>query len=87
MSDYAESELEGALRRAFVDHRADFIVIDSRKQVFQIASADLGINRGWLKGEWHEEDEQSTALVCRLTPKGRKHFGMQSRDTDSRGSK
>jgi hypothetical protein len=77
MIDYTETELEAALRRAFVDKRAGCIVIDSRRQAFQIASATLGIDRGWLKGEWYDKDEQSTAYVCRLTAAGRKHFGLE----------
>ncbi len=34
------NEYEAALRRAFVDRRCDFIMIDSRRQEFQIKSAN-----------------------------------------------
>jgi hypothetical protein len=70
------AEPEAALRRAFVDHHADYIVITSRRQQFQIESANYGIGQGWLKGEWDERDEQSAAWICRLTDQGRKHFGL-----------
>ena len=74
MTDRAECE--AALRRAFVDRRADFIVITSRRERFQIESANYGIDQGWLRGDWDERDEQSVAWVLRLTDAGRKHFGF-----------
>lgn len=78
MSDYTSIELEDALRRAFVDHRADFVVITSRRQQFQIESVNLGIDRGWLHGEGDDRDEQSTAFICRLTKAGREHFRLEA---------
>jgi uncharacterized protein YbdZ (MbtH family) len=69
-------EYESALRRAFVDHRADCIVITSRRQQFQIESANYGIDQGWLTGKLDESDEQSASYVCRSTEKGREHFGL-----------
>lgn len=77
MAEYLPSELEDVLKRAFVDNRADYIVISSRRQRFQIESANYGIDKGWLKGEWDDSDEQSTLLICRLTKSGRKHFGLE----------
>jgi hypothetical protein len=71
------SEYEGALRRAFVEKRADYIVLTSRRERFQAEAMNYGINQGWLKGEWDERDEQSTAFVCRLTFAGRMHFGLE----------
>jgi hypothetical protein len=71
-----DSEKEAMLRRAFVDHRADYIVISSRREWRQIESANYGVARGWLKSEWHEEDEQSAYVKYRLTPEGRKYFGL-----------
>lgn len=71
------AEYEAALRRAFVERRADYIVIDSRRQEFQIKSASYGIDRGWLSGSIVESDPQSTAWVLRLTEAGREHFGVQ----------
>jgi hypothetical protein len=76
--DYTVAELEAALRRAFVDRRADYIVLTSRYQRFQIASANHGIDQGWLRGAWDDSDEQSTAFICRLTDAGRKHFGLKA---------
>jgi len=70
------NEYEDALRRAFVYHRADYIVISSRREKFQIESATYGIDKGWLRGEWKDSDEQATAWVCRLTDEGKKHFGI-----------
>jgi hypothetical protein len=71
-------EYEAALRRAFVDGRADYIIITSRREQFQIEAANFGVYKGWLRGEWETWDEQSTAWVCRLTLEGRKHFGLEN---------
>ena len=71
-------EYEAALRRAFVDGRADYIVITSRREQFQIEAANFGLDLGWLRGEWDTRDEQSTAWVLRLTSEGRKHFGLEN---------
>lgn len=75
-----KSKCEAMLRRAFVDHRADYVVISSRRQQAQIESVNYGIERGWLTGEWDESDEQSTAFICRLTTAGRKHFGLKAKE-------
>lgn len=69
-------ELESALRRAFVDKHANYIVITSRRERFQIAAANHGMDQGWLSGHWDDSDEQSTAFICWLTDKGREHFGL-----------
>ena len=69
-------EYEASLRRAFVERRADFIVITSRRERFQIEAANYGVDQGWLKGEMDTRDEQSSVWVCRLTDKGREHFGL-----------
>ncbi len=78
MTNYeiSDEEKEAMLRRAFVQGRADYIVISSRREWRQIESANLGVDRGWLKSQWHDEDEQSTCVTFRLTDKGRKHFGV-----------
>lgn len=70
------NEYEAALRRAFVDRRCDFIMIDSRRQEFQIKSANYGIEQGWIVGEWNDLDDQSTYWTGRLTEAGKKHFGL-----------
>ena len=73
----ADNEYEASLRCAFVDRHADFIVIDSRRQQFQIESANYGVDQGWIKGTWDDRDEQSTVWIGRLTKKGRKHFRLR----------
>jgi hypothetical protein len=70
------SKYEASLRRAFVDHYADYIVITSRRERFQIESASYGIEQGWLSGYMDERDEQSSAWILRLTEKGKEHFGL-----------
>jgi len=70
---------EAMLYRAFVEHRADYIVITSRLQRTQIQSAEYGVERGWLKKTVVDTDEQSTAWVYRLTQKGRAYmFGKEA---------
>jgi hypothetical protein len=73
-----EQEYEASLRRAFVDRRADFIIIDDRRQRFLIDGAAYGERMGWLKFEAYDIDTQSTQWHYRLTPKGRKHFGLEA---------
>ena len=75
-TDSDQLEYEASLRRAFVDHRAAYVIITSRREQFQIKAVNYGIDQGWLEGKMDERDEQSTAYVARLTPKGRKHFGL-----------
>ncbi len=74
--EYKEAELEAAIKRAFVDHRADFVIIDSHRDRFLIASAQLGVNKGWLSEKFVEIDEQSSQLQYRLTSEGKIHFGL-----------
>lgn len=76
----SDTEKEAMLRRAFVDNGADYIVISSRRQWRQIESANYGIDRGWLRSQWHDEDEQSTCVTFRLTKEGRKYFREQADD-------
>lgn len=77
MEDLSNTEKEAMLRRAFVDGRADFVMISSRREWRQIQSVNYGVDQGWLKSQWHDEDEQSTYITYRLTPDGRKHFGLR----------
>lgn len=77
MENYSEKELEDCLRRAFVDHRADYIILDDRRQGFLLASADLGERNGWLESEFHDNElEQYSYLKYRLTSEGKKYFGV-----------
>lgn len=76
--DRLPADYEISLRRAFVDARADYIVLDSKHQGFQFQGAQYGRKRGWLSEDRQEsEREQYTRLVYRLTPAGRRHFGRK----------
>lgn len=72
----SDEEAEGMLRRAFVEHRVDFVVVSSRRQWRQILAIGYAEGRGWVKGEFHEIDTQSSCMTYRLTDEGRKHFGL-----------
>jgi len=71
---------EEILKIAFVDKKADYIVITSRRQQIQIEAASYGVEKGWLRQEVVEPDEQSTAWLFYLTDLGREHFGLQKGD-------
>ena len=75
--NYPVEELEASLKRAFVDHEADFIILESRREQFQLESAAYGQKQGWL-GPIQEvgPDEQSLVWTLRLTEKGKEHFGL-----------
>lgn len=81
--NYSEAELEAALRRAFIDNRAEFIKLDGSKMrsPFLRESLDFGIKKGWVCRDPDEdcESEQYTALAYKLTKKGRKYFGLVNR--------
>lgn len=75
--DTIEQEFEASLRRAFVDGKADYIVLYDRRQRFLWESANYGMIQGWLTdGQLLQLDEQSSEVRFRLTPEGRKHFGL-----------
>ena len=74
--DTIEQEFEASLRRAFVDGKADYIVLYSRRHKFRYESAAYGALQGWLDEEFIEVDEQSSELHYRLTEDGKKHFGL-----------
>jgi len=62
-----------SLVRAFRDGKADFILIDSRRQEFQIKAAEYGLSEGLLSFEEQGSDEsQYTAWIYRLTDEGKK---------------
>lgn len=69
-----DTEKEAMLRRAFVDHRADFVTITSRHEERQLASVCYGDYMGWLQMSIDNRDIQSTVFIYRLTDAGRKHF-------------
>jgi len=72
----AKAEYEASLRRAFVDGKADYIYITSKRQRFLLECAGYGITQGWLTEKLHEPDDQTAVLVYRLTPEGEKYFGV-----------
>lgn len=62
-----------SLVRAFRDGGADFIIIDSRRQQFQIQAAEYALSEGLLSFEELGSDEaQYTEWRYRLTPLGKK---------------
>lgn len=70
-----ETEYTAALRRAFVDGKADFITVDGWSGPFLHASLAHGKDKGWLvTRELH--GDQYTAYEGRLTPAGREAFGL-----------
>lgn len=75
--DYPVNEFEDSLRRAFCrDKPPDLIFYDSRRQQFLAEGIAYGIERGWLTGELNEMDEQYSRYEARLTPEGKKYFGV-----------
>lgn len=83
MTMYPPEELEASLRRAFVDQRADFIILDSAHQKFLIESALFGFNQGWLTEKVNEPppwpSQDGASIEYRLTEAGRKHFGLEKK--------
>ncbi len=71
-----EQEFEDSLRHAFVYQKADFIFYDSRRQVFLAECVNYGIYKGWLTGFLNEIEEQYSRFEVRLTPEGKRHFGL-----------
>jgi hypothetical protein len=73
-----EEEFEASLKRAFVDHEADYIVLYDKRQRFLFESVAYGQEKGWLGSiEEHEFDEQDTEWRIRLTDAGKEHFGIE----------
>lgn len=75
MNYIGDSEKEAMIRRAFVDGRADYVEVDSRRQWRALQSSNYGMDKGWLYAQ-ELDDGQCTAVRYRLTPEGRKHFGL-----------
>lgn len=71
-----EEEYEASLRRAFVDGRADYIILNDRRQQFLIECAAWGQQKGWLGPVEELGDSQSTEWHLRLTLEGKRHFGL-----------
>ena len=71
-----DSDYIAALRRAFVERRADYVALTSRREQFQAEAMNFGMDRGWLRGQWDTRDPQSTAFICRLTEEGKRYFNL-----------
>ena len=79
VSLYAQLEYEQSLRRAFVDRRADFIVLDSCRtgQGFLAPAIAYCFDLGWLYcSQYDTSDEQSSIAQFRLTDAGKKFLGI-----------
>jgi len=71
-----EQEFEERTAKAF-HQGADYVIIRSRHQQFQAEAVDYCISKGWLTcGELIQLDEQSSEIRCRLTSKGKEHWGI-----------
>ena len=70
--------LEDSLRRAFVDGKADYIVYDGHtaRKKFLREAFELGRDMEWLDEGQEGGDEQWTTIKYRLTPEGKKYFGL-----------
>lgn len=74
ITEYRVEEFEQALERAFVAHRADFVLLDDniRGRKFVAASTAWAIDEGLLYCDRTEDDGQSVVSSFRMTDKGRK---------------
>ena len=79
MQDYITKDLEDALRRAFVEKKAETILVDGDilRDNFLRESVSLGIEKGWLEVKSKLEEEQWTTLFYGLTKTGRNYFGLE----------
>lgn len=75
-----EQEMEEKLRNAFVVHKADYIMVNSRRQDRGMQTIAFGQEKGWLTPvqELSDDGGQYTEWRVRLTTAGRKHFGLES---------
>lgn len=74
VSYYTDAEYTAALWRAFIQRRADFIVLDDnpRGQKFLAANVAWAMEKGWLYCSQSEDDGQSVVSAFRLTPAGKR---------------
>ena len=80
---FSESELEASFKWAFADKKKDYILFDghSARSRFLVAALDLGLKKGFLyedeaTGRLHS-DSQWTSQAYRLTPEGKRYFGLK----------
>jgi hypothetical protein len=71
--DRLPEDYEISLHRAFANKKVSYIVIDSRRQEFQINSAEYGVEKGWLSKD-EVTDGQCTEWRYRLTEQGKQYF-------------
>ena len=71
-----EQEFEDRLKRAFVEGKADFIYVDSRRDRFLIECMHFGIGKSWIKAEMNYIEEQYSRWEGRLTNYGKQYFGL-----------
>jgi hypothetical protein len=72
--NYQENEFKDSLRRAFIEHKADFITLDSNPhgQRFLSACTAWAIDKNYLYNDRNASDNQSRISSFRLTEEGRK---------------
>jgi hypothetical protein len=77
VGDYRESDYRAAIRRAFVEQRADFLILDSdpNGQMFRAACVAWGIDNGFLvlarQHTISRVNEEFQTYEFKLTEKGR----------------
>ena len=85
--DHSMEELEMSLKRAFVDGKADFIIVDGHdlRSKFKRQVLAYAEEKGFLsRGDDIDEDKnfgeegigQYLAYTYKLTDKGKEHFGI-----------
>ena len=76
--EFTTIDLEGALRRAFVDRRWSSICVDGHdlRSEYLRQSISLGITEDLLKLDSTNESEQWTTMTYKLTEKGKQYFGL-----------
>jgi hypothetical protein len=76
--DFPETELEGSLRRAFVNHKADYVLMYRNSGQFLWDGVRLGVKNGWLEEKTVPIDDQETQVRYYLTATGKNHFGVKN---------
>ncbi len=86
-NNWTSEDLEACLKRAFVDKKASYIVVDGHtlRSEFLKESVNYGVEKEWLmRGKDIDEDEilgrglgQYFAYTYRLTGEGRQYFGLK----------
>ena len=79
---YDNDELKDALKRAFIDNKADKIIIDNNLsgQRFLLAAIELGLRENLIWQSNSAQDEQTAVHVFRPTKKLFLKLGGMSKD-------